>query len=69
MRVGVMHKNVPNMISQITNAFSSANINIENMANGSKGEIAYTILEVGEISDAVINAVKAIDGVTNVRFF
>lgn len=69
-RAAVMHKNVPNMLSQITAAFSNCKINIENLANGSKGDVAYTIVEVnGEIAADAINAVKAIDGVFNVRTY
>ena len=41
-RVCIMNKNVPNMLSQITSAFSSQNVNIENLANGSKGEVAHS---------------------------
>ena len=66
-RVCVMHKNVPNTISQITAAFASVNVNIENMANGSKGEVAYTIIETNEkVSDDVVKAVMAVDAVTRV---
>ena len=66
-RVCVFHKNIPNMLNAITAAFK--NVNIENMANGSKGDYAYTIVETGEAVPAdVIDAVKSIEGVikTNV---
>ena len=66
-RVCVFHRNIPNMLNAITAAFK--NVNIENMANGSKGEYAYTIVETGEAVPAdVIEAVKSIEGVikTNV---
>ena len=66
-RVCVFHKNIPNMLNAITAAFK--NVNIENMANGSKGDYAYTLVETGEAVPAdVIDAVKAIEGVikTNV---
>ncbi len=69
-RVCIMNENVPNMLSQITSAFSSQNINIENLANGSKGEIAYTIVETNEpASAAIVDTLKAIDGVFGVRVF
>ncbi len=69
-RVCVMHVNVPNMLSQITAAFSAQNVNIENMANGSKGETSYTILETtGQITDAVLQGIQAINGVFGVRAF
>ena len=69
-RVAVMHKNVPNMLSQITAVFSSKNVNIENLANGSKGEMAYTIVEITDAPSAeFVDAVKAIDGVIKVKTY
>ena len=69
-RVAVMHKNIPNMLSQITAMFSAENINIENLANGSKGEVAYTIVETNDVADSkIVNAVMAIDGVFAVRCY
>lgn len=69
-RVCIMNENVPNMLSQITSAFSSQNINIENLANGSKGEVAYTIVETNEQADeAVLQKLSGIDGVFGVRTF
>ncbi len=69
-RVCVMHKNIPNMLSQITNAFSTAGVNIENLANGSKGDVAYTIVETNDIADKkIVDAVMNIDGVFGVRCY
>ena len=69
-RVCVMHKNIPNMLSQITSAFSQAGVNIDNMANGSKGETAYTIVEVSEKpSEEIVQKVLAIDGVSKVSLY
>ena len=69
-RVTVMHKNIPNMLSQITSSFSSAGVNIENLANGSKGEVAYTIVETNDTADAkIVDAVMQIDGVFKVKCF
>lgn len=69
-RVCIMNKNIPNMLSQITAAFSAQNVNIENLANGSKGEIAYTIVETNVAADdAIIGKLTAIDGVFGVRAF
>ena len=69
-RVAVMHKNIPNMLSQITAAFSAENINIENLANGSKGDVAYTIVETNDVADSkIVNAVMEIDGVFAVRCY
>jgi len=69
-RVCIMNENIPNMLSQITSAFSSQNINIENLANGSKGEVAYTIVETNvAASDEIVEKLKAIEGVFGVRTF
>ena len=69
-RVCVMHKNIPNMLSQITSAFSASNINIENLANGSKGDVAYTIVETSDKADeTILNNVTSIDGVFKVKCY
>ena len=60
--VCVLHKNIPNVISQITDAISG---NVENMSNTSKKDWAYTMVDVnGEVD---IEAIKAIEGVVGVR--
>ena len=60
VRICVLHKNVPNMISQITGAVSAEGINIENMANRSKKDYAYTIVEItGKVDDAAMGAIVA----------
>lgn len=60
--VCVLHKNIPNVISQITDAISG---NVENMSNTSKKDWAYTMADVnGEVD---IEAIKAIEGVVGVR--
>lgn len=67
-RVAVCHKNIPNMVSQITTAFASKNINIEDMINKSKKDWAYTMLDVDRAAcDEIIAELKKIDGVVNVR--
>ncbi len=69
-RVAVMHKNIPNMLSQITSTFSSAGINIENLANGSRGDTAYTIVEINEEASAKIaSELMSIDGVFGVKSY
>ncbi len=69
-RVCIMNKNIPNMLSQITSAFSSKNINIENFANSSKGEVAYTIVETNEAaSPEILQTLSEIEGVFGVRAF
>ena len=69
-RVCIMNKNIPNMLTQITSAFSAEGINIENLANGSKGEIAYTIVETNVAADEkIIAKLSAIEGVFGVRVY
>lgn len=65
-RICVIHKNIPSVLTKITAAVSS--INIENMINQSRKDYAYTILDVnGKIDNNVIDAIKAIEGVVKVR--
>lgn len=71
-RICVLHKNVPNMISQISTAVSAENINIENMANRSKKDYAYTIVEiVGNVDDGtmakIVAAIEKIDGTIKIN--
>lgn len=66
-RVCVMHKNVPNMLAQITSAFSEDGVNIDNLANGSKGDVAYTIVEITEPADEnIVRKIQAIEHVMKV---
>ena len=67
-RICVFHKNIASMISQITTKVSEKGINIENMASGSKGEYAYTMLEIlTDVPEGVENAIESVDGVIRVR--
>ena len=67
-RICVLHKNVPKMVGGVTNLFAEANINIENMANRSKKDNAYTVLDTNTCpDDELINKIKAIEGVSRVR--
>ncbi len=67
-RVTVLHKNIPNMLTQFTGTFSALNINIENMVNKSRGDYAYTVLDiVGSVSEENVAKLEAIDGVLKVR--
>ena len=68
-RLCVIHNNVPEMIAKITGAISSYGINIDNMINSStKGRLpSYTMLDVSEISDELVDAIRKISGVTRVR--
>lgn len=63
-RLCLMHRNIPNVLSQITSLISAEGINIENMSNGSRGEYAYTLVDTGRpISDASAEKLKQIAGV------
>lgn len=67
-RVTICHKNIPNMLAQFTKVFSAENVNIENMANKSKGDYAYTVLDLSVAADdKFIKAIESIDGVLKVR--
>lgn len=67
-RLTINHKNIPNMISQFTKALGDAGVNISNMTNKSKGDYAYTMLDVtSTISKEVADAVRKIEGVYRVR--
>jgi D-3-phosphoglycerate dehydrogenase len=67
-RICLMHLNAPNMLSQITSIVSGEGINIENLSNGSKGDYAYTIVEMGVAApEGIIPKLEAIDGMIKVR--
>ena len=66
-RICILHRNVPNMLSQFTTAV--AGINIENMYNKSRGDFAYSVLDVcGKVDEAaIVSKLSALDGVLKVR--
>lgn len=67
-RICIHHKNVANMIAQFTTAVSNAGINIDSMADKSKGDFAYCIIDVDGKADAKLaKAIASIDGVIRVR--
>ena len=67
-RITILHKNLPKMLTQFTNMFAKDNINIENMMNKSKGNYAYTVLDIcSETTDQVIKELEEIPGVIRVR--
>ena len=67
-RITVSNRNVPNMISELTAILAKHNINISDMLNKSRGDIAYNIIDVNdEITDSVIDEFKTIEGVIAVR--
>src|SRR5207344_2732872 len=67
-RVAIANANVPNMLGQISTAMARAGLNIHNMVNKSRGDMAYTLVDVDSpVEDAVIAALSAIEGVLAVR--
>ena len=67
-RVAICHKNVPAVISKITSVMGDAGINIEEMANKSRGDYAYSLLDTATpVSDDVVGKLSAIEGVIKVR--
>ena len=67
-RVAIFHKNIANLIAKFTSLFGEKGINISDMTNKSKGDFAYTMLDVeAPITDDIIAALEAIEGVYRVR--
>ena len=71
-RVAVCHKNVPNMVGQITQTLSSHHLNIADMVNRSRGEYAYTMIDIdnkveGSIIPQLEEKIKQIEGIVTTR--
>ena len=67
-RVAILHKNVPNMIGQITSAFAKNGYNISDLTNKSKASRAYTLIDIeSKASEKLVDELNAIDGVLKVR--
>ena len=67
-RIAILHKNIPNMLTQFTGAFSAVDVNITDMVNKSRGDYAYTVLDVeAAINTEVAVKLAAINGVLKVR--
>lgn len=67
-RVAICHKNIPDVISKITTVFGGAGINIEEMANKSRGDYAYSLLDLGKaVDEDVESKLASIEGVIKVR--
>src|SRR6185503_5028980 len=68
-RVAIANANVPNMLGQISTAMARAGLNIHNMLNKSKGEMAYTLVDVdSDVPQALLAELAAIKGVLSVRY-
>lgn len=67
-RLAIANANVPNMVGQISTALANASLNIHNMVNKSKGDMAYTLVDVdSSVPQAVIDQIAGIAGVLMVR--
>jgi D-3-phosphoglycerate dehydrogenase len=68
-RVGIANSNVPNMVGQISTAMAKAGLNIHNMINKSRGEMAYTLVDVDtKVPARVVDQIARIEGVLAVRY-
>ena len=68
-RVAIANANVPNMLGQISTAMAQANLNIRNMLNKSRGDMAYTLVDVeSAVAPGVLAALAGIEGVLAVRY-
>jgi D-3-phosphoglycerate dehydrogenase len=68
VRIAIVNSNVPNMVGQITTALADGDLNIVDMLNKSRGDLAYTLVDIDkDAPEAVLDAVRAIDGVLAVR--
>ena len=67
-RAAVMHENIPSMISRITDVFGEEGVNIENMTNKSRGDAAYTMLDLDQpVPATAVEKLEALEGVRRVR--
>ena len=67
-RVAINHRNVVNMISQFASVMGSAGINISDMTNKSKGDYAYTLIDLeSQATQELVDRLEAIDGVLKAR--
>ena len=68
-RIAIANANVPNMLGQISTAMADAGLNIHTMVNKSRGDMAYTLVDVDSaVAPGVLDAIRAIEGVLSVRY-
>ncbi|MBR5155775.1 MAG: phosphoglycerate dehydrogenase [Clostridia bacterium] len=69
-RVAIAHKNVPAMINQITDVFAKDGINIENLTNKSRGDLAYTMIDThSNVDSAILDDLKSVAEVIRVSLY
>jgi len=67
-RLAIVNANVPNMVGQICAVLADAGHNLADLLNTSRGELAYTLIDVeGEVDEAVVRALGDVDGVIRIR--
>ena len=67
-RIAILHKNIPNMLTQFTKVFAEDNVNISDMLNRSRGEYAYTMLDLDSpTTEEFVEDLKQIPGVIRIR--
>ncbi len=67
VRICITHKNAQGILSKISNVVSEKGLNIENLINKSKGDFAYTIVDLKNTTDDLEDTIKAIDSIISVR--
>jgi len=68
VRLGIANQNVPNVVAQISTAFGEAGMNIIDLTNKSRGDYAYTLIDVNsEVPDALLQRIRSIHGVLSAR--
>lgn len=67
-RIVIANSNVPNMVGQISTLLAGVGLNIADLLNKSRGELAYTLVDVdGQVTDAVMDQIRTIEGVLSAR--
>ena len=70
VRICCIHRNVPKMITQISDAQSTSNVNIENLMNKSKNELAYTMVDIADVVNGeILGKIKQIPGMIKVSTY
>ena len=68
-RITIANANVPNMVGQISTILAESQLNIADLLNKSRGDIAYTIIDLDDdISEATLDSIRAIEGVLALRY-
>ena len=67
-RLAITNDNVPNIIGQVTSILANNGLNISEMVNKSRGDIAYTLIDIdGDVPSQLVDEITSLDGVKRVR--